>query len=313
MPISPTWRNVVPPRTTRPTSPTSRSASPSISHRSSSEVDPEYVLLLGNSALYGVLGKSGITKHRGTPFDLGTATALATFHPAYGLRNPRNMEPIKADFARFGRMVKGLPEVAVRSKVRIVRSRKGLEALRDKLLSAEEIAFDLETGFDKKKDEYHQPWQKDAGVVCIQFSVVEGEAYVVPLWHHQSPWLKKWQKVLKFFKPALERSDVKYIAHNGKFDVRWLSHFGIYTPLTFDTMIAGHMLDENRYKNLQYLAEIFCGAPNWKNFDTSEAYDSDLRELARMVGATPTTHFGCTTCSVSSSSSSLVSLGYSSC
>jgi hypothetical protein len=186
-----------------------------------------------------VYSGSGITKHRGTPFDLGTATALATFHPAYGLRNPRNMEPIKADFAKFGRMVKGLPEVAVRSKVRIVRSRKGLEALREKLLAAEKIAFDLETGYDKKKKEYHQPWQKGAGVVCIQFSVVEGEAYIVPLWHHQSPLAEEVAEGAEVLQAGSRASGRE--VHRPQRQVRCevAGHFGIYTPLTFDTMLAG--------------------------------------------------------------------------
>lgn len=248
-------------------------------------VDPEWVLLLGNSALRAVVGKSGITKYRGTPFDLGNATAYAAFHPAYALRNPRHLEPMKADFAQFGRMVRGESSPAGRSTVRIIKSKRGLHKLRDVLLGADVIAFDFETndnGLKGKKQRYLKPWNEDGAPVCISFSVKEGESYVVPLYHAESPWENNWRAVLQFFKPALER-DVKLVAHNGKFDVQWAAFAGLFVYETFDTMLAAHMVDENRLKGLKPLSQVMLGADTY-GIDLEGAHDIPLRDLARYAG-----------------------------
>jgi uracil-DNA glycosylase family 4 len=67
------------------------------------KVQPSHILLLGNSPLRAVTGKSGITKHRGSVFQVGGAEALATFHPAYVLRSPYHRSTLAADVQRFAK------------------------------------------------------------------------------------------------------------------------------------------------------------------------------------------------------------------
>lgn len=245
------------------------------------KVRPRWILLLGNSALRGVVGKSGITKHRGSTYELGeSCTAFAAFHPAYALRNPRHLEPLRADLERFGRMVRGETHEATSTKSYLIDSKGKLKVLIKKLMEAKEISFDLETSYDHENKQYHKPWDRGAAIVSIAFSVEEGAGYFVPLWHAESPWVDKWQEILLLLKPALQRDGVKYIAHNGKFDTRWLAAFGVFNRLTFDTMLAAHILEENRRKGLEELSSVFFGAARWK-FDLKNAHTEPIRKLCR--------------------------------
>lgn len=237
------------------------------------KVRPDHVLILGNTALQAVVGRSGITKHRGKTYDLVSgATALATFHPAAILRNPRYSDEFRADVNRLGRMVRGEKD-GVKTRVALINTSSKLRALVRAGMKAEVNSYDVETtGL--------QEWIPGAGIVSISFTFETGQSYVVPLWHSQSPW-KNWIKALHYLKPMLERDDCKYVAHNGKFDCRWLAHFGVYVPQTFDTMLAAHMIDENRSKGLKPLAQVILGVDAWDiGEDVKDAYNTPIKRLA---------------------------------
>jgi uracil-DNA glycosylase family 4 len=243
-------------------------------------VRPDFVLLLGNSALQGVLGKSGITKHRGTPINHDGATVLPAFHPAYALRNPRMLPALKADIQRFRRLLHNEESPAGKTIIKSIRSAAHLKWLLRRLKDAEEFSFDVETNLNTESKEYYQYWEEGFRIVSIAFTLEEGTSYVVPLYHADSPW-KDPLAVLGLLRPYLEggvRSrdkgsaggDVavsiqpRTVAHNGKFDVQALGSFGIRIRLSFDTMLAAHMLDENRLKGLKPLSEIDLAADGYK-------------------------------------------------
>jgi uracil-DNA glycosylase family 4 len=65
-------------------------------------IQPRLVCCLGAPAVKTVLGlKEGILKLRGRFYDFGAAKALATVHPAYVLRNPREERILREDFAKI--------------------------------------------------------------------------------------------------------------------------------------------------------------------------------------------------------------------
>ncbi len=65
-------------------------------------IQPRLVCCLGAPAVKTVLGlKDGILKLRGRFFDFGGAKALATVHPAYVLRNPREEKILREDFEKI--------------------------------------------------------------------------------------------------------------------------------------------------------------------------------------------------------------------
>jgi DNA polymerase len=66
-------------------------------------IRPRLVCCLGAPAVRTVLGlKDGILKLRGQFYDFGAAKALATVHPAYVLRNPREEKILREDFEKIG-------------------------------------------------------------------------------------------------------------------------------------------------------------------------------------------------------------------
>jgi DNA polymerase len=65
-------------------------------------IKPRLVCCLGAPAVRTVLGiKEGITKIRGQFYNFGSAKALATVHPAYILRNPREEKILREDFEKI--------------------------------------------------------------------------------------------------------------------------------------------------------------------------------------------------------------------
>lgn len=60
-------------------------------------VDPEVLVLMGNTACQALLGRRGITRLRGQWAQVGARPALPMFHPAYLLRNPHGKREAWAD------------------------------------------------------------------------------------------------------------------------------------------------------------------------------------------------------------------------
>src|SRR2546428_5760113 len=73
-------------------------------------IRPRLVCCLGAPAVHTLLGlKEGITQIRGQVFDSGSAKALATFHPAYILRNPREEQILREDFEKIRKFLATRP------------------------------------------------------------------------------------------------------------------------------------------------------------------------------------------------------------
>jgi uracil-DNA glycosylase family 4 len=71
-------------------------------------IRPRLICCLGAPAVRTVLGlKDGILKIRGRFYEYGGAKALATVHPAYVLRNPREEKILREDFQKIRDFLKG--------------------------------------------------------------------------------------------------------------------------------------------------------------------------------------------------------------
>lgn len=245
-------------------------------------VDPDFILAVGNAPLQALLGRSGITKHRGTPVQRGRALVLPTFHPAYVLRSPQHEPTFRADLQRLGRMVRGESSDAEETRVKIIRTKGQLKWLRRKLDEAPIISFDLETSSEGtgKDHRYHKPWDPDGGIVMAGFTWEEGLGVAVPLHHADTSWRDP-DAVLRFLKPPLQDPSKKLVAHNGKFDCTWLAAKGVFVRQTFDTMLAAHILDENRAKGLKPLSQILLGTDAYDvGEDLKDAFNMPLRRLS---------------------------------
>ena len=77
-------------------------------YRQIEAIRPRLVCCLGAPAVRTVLGiKKGITKIRGRFYDFASTKALATVHPAYILRNPREEKILREDFEKIREFLKG--------------------------------------------------------------------------------------------------------------------------------------------------------------------------------------------------------------
>jgi DNA polymerase-1 len=75
------------------------------------------------------------------------------------------------------------------------------------------------------------------------------------------------------------------VAHNAKFDTKWLQHFcklEEFTP-TFDTIVAAALLDENRPKGLKPLAQMLLGAEPW-GMDTKDLLNEPIEDVLTYNG-----------------------------
>jgi len=71
-------------------------------YRQIESIKPRLICCLGAPAVRTVLGiREGITKIRGQFYDFGSTKALATVHPAYVLRNPREEKILREDFEKI--------------------------------------------------------------------------------------------------------------------------------------------------------------------------------------------------------------------
>jgi uracil-DNA glycosylase family 4 len=235
------------------------------------KVRPEFILLLGNAALRGVTKKSGITKQAGTPWKMVIGgqklTVFAALHPAGVLRNPKHAEGWLRDLEMFGKLTRS-EKVGDRTAMKMITKPAHLKWLLQQLDEAEEISWDIETftepGQAPQKHTHFQDYRGDGShIVSIAFSWEEGQAAFLPLWHPQSPWRHKELEVLERLETVMNRPDKKYIGHNGKFDARWFHTKGIPVPQTFDTMLAAHMLEENRAKGLKPLSRSILRQPGY--------------------------------------------------
>lgn len=223
------------------------------------QVRPKYVVLMGRYALQAVLGgKKGITEARGHEFTKDGITYLPTFHTSYALRNPGMKKWIIEDFTYF-RRIAGLDNTAGDTKPEFITSWFRLREVIDKLMQAEAVAIDLETSGLNSFDPTRKIW-------CMSLSDETGVGYVVPIEHpdfQQMNRVGKQGDVWELLKPLLENRRTKIIGHNYKFDMKFMLTRGIKPRVTFDTLQAAHLLDENRKHNLKSLAQSYLGVRYW--------------------------------------------------
>ncbi|MFC1937913.1 DNA polymerase I, partial [Chloroflexota bacterium] len=124
---------------------------------------------------------------------------------------------------------------------RMVNTTSSLDALLGRLSAAGSFALDLETTD-------LNPMQ--AQLVGISLSPAPGEAYYIPVGHVGLEQVEQLplQQVIERLKPVLEDTATAKIAHNGNYDLSVLLSYEVnVNNLTFDTMVAAHLLGE---KNL---------------------------------------------------------------
>lgn len=219
------------------------------------QVRPRFILLLGSTAFKSALNRSGVTKHRGAIFQKGGISYLVTLHPAALFRQPQQIPWVRADFERFGLLVRGQLEQELNWS--LVNSPSALRACLTELSNSPFITFDFETNS-------LNPCAPDSVIRCLGLAT-EGHEWVIPLEYPGSfleGRVQDQEKVLEWVYQVMRGK--KIIGHNGKFDCKWFTTRIHSTPqLTFDTMLASHLLDENSPHGLKPLSRMHFRAPEY--------------------------------------------------
>jgi len=228
-------------------------------------VNPQFVLLLGNTAL-GVIGHSGITKYRGQEINKDNRTYLPTLHPAAVLRNPSYDSVFRQDIAYFARIVKGKganPQYTVDYVTNI----STFKQMCMDIHKAKMIAYDFETeGFDFLSGR----------VWLLGIADSPTHAWILPLQHPESPFKDTiWKNLLQIVAKVMMLNSKWRVAQNAKFDNKWFKvKAGAKVQTTWDTMLASHLLDENTPNGLEYLSQSMLGLKPYKgNIVFTNKYD----------------------------------------
>jgi len=229
----------------------------------------KYVVIVGNTPLQVITGKAGISKLRGRPIKQDGHIFLPMNNPGIIRHDDKQETLLNADLQFFDDMVKfgGIPE-AKDLHFRIVMSDDDVEEMIADLRGA--VSYDIETTQlypwqTQKLNDRTGEWElnPEPKIVSLGFGTARNQ-WCVPVNHPQSPWTQ--DEVEEMMDRITEkRDDFFLIAHNGKFDLLWTwVHLGVKWELDFDTMLAHFLLDENMRHGLKYLAQVYCGAPDWE-------------------------------------------------
>lgn len=152
------------------------------------------------------------------------------------------------------------------------RAIKAIDWLGKQLKKSAGFAYDFETSMTPW-------WAKNWKAYSVAFSWDGKNAFVVPLRYMPSLLLEHFKDVMR---PIMADPNVPKTAHNQLFDsLCWFRLTGTQPYTTFDTMVAAHILDENRRKGLKWLGRALLGWPQW---DIDATVEHPFAELAEYNG-----------------------------
>ena len=227
---------------------------------------PSYVVTAGVPATKTLFrGKAKINQFHGEVIDNPKVPyiGMPVFHPAYTLRDPSKLPGLQDDIARLARLIRGgLRDDTVNWSV----VRKGnLDTFIREFEAAPRFAFDCETSglF---------PFDPNGYITAIGIAL-DNKTWVIPGFMHpeyqqfsHSPFahgdaLRRLMQLLFFL---AHRDNKRTYAQNGKFDNKWFRcQFGGSFRLTFDVMLAHHVLDENLHHDLTSLCRTYLDEPEY--------------------------------------------------
>jgi len=226
-------------------------------------VNPNLIVCLGNSALWALAGKTGISKLRGTTC-LSTHLAtdfklLPTYHPAAVLRQ-WELRPITVmDLCKAERERK-FPEI--RRLAREIWVEPTLEDLEEfyvrYIVGCKILSVDIETSGSQ--------------ITCIGFAPRRDIALVIPFYDARGKGRSYWpdssseRKCWEFILRILVDGSIHKLFQNGLYDISFLYRaYGIKVlGATHDTMLLHHSLQPESLKGLGFLGSIYCDEGAWK-------------------------------------------------
>ena len=246
------------------------------------EVQPTYVLVLGAQALKATVDGS-ITELNGVMVEKGGIKYMPSYSPGIVYRDPGKAPFVEKAMNNFKAMMEGslegLPELDIRLITNMRELKRAFHHLKDNNYLY--LSYDIETtGLVRFEDE----------VNLFGFGNDQVQ-YIIPLEARYSP-LKgarlAQRKLIRTCVNWLNRNAKALVAGNGKFDDLFLKyHFGVKPNITFDVVLASHILNENTPNGVKENAVLECNAPEWDvdkdlktgKYKTREKYQEYLTYL----------------------------------
>lgn len=226
--------------------------------------DPNLIVCLGNSALWALAGRTGITKLRGTTC-VSTHTVsgyklLATYHPAAVTRQWELRPTAVADLSKINRE-KEFPDVRRPAcEIWVEPSLQDIQTFISSYITngCEILSVDIETSGNR--------------ITCIGFAPRPDLAIVIPFDDERTEKRSYWpsaqleRECWGLIRSVLEDRAVPKLFQNGLYDIAFLWRaYGLRVfGAAHDTMLLHHALQPESLKGLGYLGSIYTSHGPWK-------------------------------------------------
>jgi uracil-DNA glycosylase family 4 len=228
--------------------------------------DPWLLVPTGNTALRALVGKMGITKHRGSIYGYEdrqgrTIKVIPTIHPAAIFRTPQWERRSLRDWAR----------VAEDSAFRELRLPEREHFTRPSMADVESYVHDADPCAPLAIDIETPGGQ----IGCVGFAQSAAFSITIPTtsayWGGALP--RAWDAIR-----ALCGAPCAKVTQNGAFDAFWLADYDVHLAnWQWDTLAMHHALDPTDSHSLAYMASVDTRQPFWKDMrDPKEGDDTGV-------------------------------------
>lgn len=222
-------------------------------------VRPKAILALGASVAraLGIAGKLDLIA--GQASEWHGVPVIPTYSYAQVKRDP-TLKPVWKSHLKLAVRYRNSEAPQSKPDITVVDNGQAWGRLFKALRNARCVSFDIETNSLR-------PYSEGARIESIALTTLSDktglDVFAIPLGHPESKYAGDWEVVLLELNNLLPRVKAR-VAHNGKFDCKWLQWFGLEDlTLTYDTMLAGSLLDENRRLSLKHMAQAELGVEPW--------------------------------------------------
>lgn len=207
------------------------------------------IVLLGNIALQTFCKMKGISKYTGKTMTYDGYKVMPILHPAYILRNQKELKTFFDHIARISNALSGtLVSLGDFGKYKTITTLAEWKELFRELRLRRKFVYDIETSS-------LSPFVEGSRIKCIGFSTKSYTASTLPIgflsWED-----KEWREIYEDLVMLFESETIFKIGHNIKFDNLWMKEYlkinvkGTY----WDTQISQFLLNENASRGLKDLA-----------------------------------------------------------
>ena len=226
-------------------------------------VDPNLVICFGNTALWALSGKTGVSKLRGTT-SISTHTVsdfklLSTYHPAAVLRQ-WELRPVTVIDLMKAKREAAYPEIRrPKCEIWIEPTLEDINEFRERFIrSCKVLSVDIETSGNQ--------------ITCIGFASDATRAIVIPFHDGRTKTRSYWKTNIdectawNIVTDILTDRTIPKLFQNGLYDIAFLwRSYGIKVyGATHDTMLLHHALQPESLKSLGFMGSVYTDHGAWK-------------------------------------------------